>query len=75
MALACKTDDPDLTTSVIKTLTRIDLSSTQCPTRRNEKLTSRPTNESLPVEIWMQIFEHVHIEDYARQAVVAVYKS
>ena len=75
MALACRTDDHDLTASVIDTLTEIDLSSTKCPTRHNEKRTSRTTNESLPVEVWMQIFEHVHIEDYARQAVVAVYRS
>jgi hypothetical protein len=35
--------------------------------------TTAPTNKDLPIELWMQIFEHVRSEDYARPRSVAKY--
>jgi hypothetical protein len=35
--------------------------------------TTAPTNKDLPIELWMQIFEHVRSEDYARPHSVAEY--
>jgi hypothetical protein len=35
--------------------------------------TAAPTNKDLPIELWMQIFEHVRSEDYARPHSVARY--
>jgi hypothetical protein len=35
--------------------------------------TTAPTNKDLPIELWMQIFEHVRSEDYARPRSVTKY--
>jgi hypothetical protein len=32
-----------------------------------------PTKKDLPIELWLQIFEHIHSEDYARPLSVAEY--
>jgi hypothetical protein len=37
--------------------------------------TTAPTKKDLPIELWMQIFEHVRSEDYARPCSVAKYAS
>ncbi|KAM0708298.1 hypothetical protein Q7P35_004949 [Cladosporium inversicolor] len=76
LALNSKTDNCDFTTSVTNTLAQIGLSATQSPTQQNDENNNKPTNKSLPVELWMHIFEYVHAtKDYARPSVVVVYKS
>jgi hypothetical protein len=76
MALDCKSNPDQLTTSITNALANIDLSTTQSPTRQTDDTTNRPTNNSLPVELWMRVFEFLHnTKDYARPPVVAVYKS
>ena len=38
--------------------------------------TEQPTTSTLPIELWMRVFEHVDdTKDYARPPVLAVYKS
>lgn len=67
MALNTKTGLDQLTTSAAHTLAKADLSASQSPAQQ-------PTNKSLPVELWMRIFEYVRTDDYARPAVAMACK-
>jgi hypothetical protein len=67
MALDSKTNLDQLTTSITNTLARIDLPTTQCPAQQTDKET---INNSLPIELWMRVFEYLHnTKDYARLSV------
>lgn len=65
------------TTSIANTFAKINMSPTQSPTQQmDEATTDQPTTKTLPIELWMRVFEHVdNTKHYARPPVVAVYKS
>lgn len=71
MALDSKTDLDQLSTN---TLAKIGISPTQSPTLQIDDTTDQTTHKTLPVELWMRVFEYVRTDDYARPAVVANYK-
>lgn len=77
MALDSKADLHELTASATNALAKIDLSTTQSPPQPDDdETTSQPTNESLPVELWMRVFEYLHnTKDYARSSVITDYRS
>jgi hypothetical protein len=67
MALDSKTNLDQLTTSITNTLARIDLPTTQCPAQQTDE---EIINKSLPIELWMRVFEYLHnTKDYARLSV------
>lgn len=71
MALDSKTDLDQLSTN---TLAETEISPTQSSTLQIDDTTDQPTHKTLPVELWMRVFEYVRTDDYARPAVVANYK-
>jgi hypothetical protein len=75
--MALDTKDLDqLTTSVTNKLAQTELSTRQSPPPKTDGTTNLPTNNSLPVELWMRIFEYVHFtKQFARPPMVAAYNS
>jgi hypothetical protein len=68
-----KTDFDGLTNMLAK----VDISPAQPPTRHSNGPTDLPTNnnQSLPVELWMRVFDYLHnATDYARPSVTMAYK-
>jgi hypothetical protein len=74
-AVDVQTNSHDPVSSVTNVLTTLDLSTSQYPPPQNDRPTTQAPNKKLPTELWMQVFEYIHTEDYARPSVVAVYKS
>lgn len=77
MALYSKIELDQPTTSITNTFAKINMSPTQSPTQQtDEATTDQPTTKTLPIELWMRVFEHVdNTKHYARPPVVEVYKS
>jgi len=71
-AVDVDTNSHDLVSSVTNMLTTLGLSTA---TPQGNRPTAQAMNKKLPIEIWMQVFEYVHTDDYARPSVIAVYKS
>lgn len=73
IVLDSNTNIDQLTTSIANPLAKTDLPTTQ---PRPQDSAKRTANNSLPVELWMHIFDHLrNTVDYARPPVVAIYKS